>query len=109
MDQDQQNRNFCKEIEKIMEELDNANVLKDPRNKLNIWNTIFQRFLHKDGQMVLYVHNGMRSGTKIKIEDALRGRDEHPIINSARTLIKIIDRIECGNFNPNEIEVPFQL
>jgi hypothetical protein len=109
MDQNEQNSNFVKEINKIMDELENANVENFVQNKLAIWDTIFKRFLYKDGQMVLYVHDGMRLNTKKKIDEALRCGINHPVIDSANAVSLIIDNIEIGFFNPDEVDVPFQL
>ena len=105
MNQQQRNSKFVKDVQKIIEELDNANVVKHSQNKLSIWTKIFKRFLQPDGQMVLYQHDAMRASTKKKIEDAFECGKGHPVIYSAEALTLIIDNIEIGFFNPDDISV----
>ena len=111
MDLNEQTAHFCKEVQTIMVELENANVQADWRLKLPIWDKMFTRFFYKDGQMVLYLYANFRGTTKKKIEEALHDGIgiNHPIHTSAKTLSRIIDRIESGQFNPTKVEDAFQL
>jgi hypothetical protein len=98
-----------REVTEIMNCLENENVKGKQFMRLNVWHLIFKRLLYADGKMILYSHNKFCANTKNKAIEALGHPLEHPILESARSILDFIQQLELGEINPADLVVQHQV